>query len=447
MNTIFAFLLALAILIIVHELGHFLMARWCGVKVLRFSIGFGKPLWIGRWGKDQTEWVVAAIPLGGYVKMLDEQEAQQPIAENELSRAFNRQPVLKRIAIVIAGPFANFVLALIFYFVINLIGFQAPEARVARISENNQTAHTAIPNGSLIQKINGRSVHSWNDVQSWLAEAAADRDPAVLELLTPDQRLYTVSLSTRSVVLDENQADAATQLGLHLAEQAPLFGAIVSGSPAQESDLRPGDKVLSVNNEPIDSVAQLLELIRSSATQPLDIQIMRDKQKMVRRVIPHGEKDAHGEIIGKIGASIIPQYSSILIRYNLIEAMRQAGIQLIQMGWFNLRMLGKILSGQLSLKNLSGPLTIADYAGQTAQRGWVQYINFLALISLSLGILNLFPVPLLDGGHLLYYLAEIALGRPLSIRVQEAGQRVGLALLLLLMSIALFNDITRFLHK
>lgn len=446
MNTVFAFLFALALLVVVHELGHFWVARLCGVKVLRFSVGFGKPLLIKRLGADQTEWVVSLIPLGGYVKMLDERETEVAIPAEELPRAFNRQPVTKRIAIVVAGPLANFLLALVLYAAINWIGFNAPEPRMDAPIEQSQAAQLIEADtltGALLQSINGRSVRSWDDVQARLTEAAADQLDASIVLLSSQQQSIQVILHTEAVVLDENQPDAATQLGLRPAQGAPMIGTVLADSPAQASGLQAGDRIVRVNGAAIHSASQLLQQIRNSAGQVLNLDVLRGQKTVAYRVTPQAQNDAEGHVIGKIGASIAPQYRFIQIRYGMLESIALAGQQLKNLAWFNLRMLWKVLSGNLSLKSLSGPLTIADYAGRTAQMGWIPYVNFLALISLSLGVLNLLPVPLLDGGHLLYYLAEIILGRELSPRAQEIGQRIGLGLLLLLMSVALFNDVAR----
>lgn len=449
MNTILAFLFAIAILVVVHEFGHYWVARRCGVKVLRFSVGFGKPLFVKRLGADQTEWVLSLIPLGGYVKMLDERETEIPIAPEELPRAFNRQPVAKRIAIVAAGPLANFLLALLFYAMINWVGFQAPEPRMNMPLEHSPVAlqmGAEDVTGAMVQLINERSVRSWDDVQAYLAEAAADQMPVTIQLITRQQKEIRIVVPTTTVVLDETQPDAATQLGLRPAQEVPVIMAVEPNGPAYTCGMQVGDRVLRANGVPLSSAEQLRKIIESSAGKNLQFELLREKESAICQVMPRVQQDAAGNEIGKIGVAIPPQYRLITIRYGLTDAFVHAAKQLKQMTWFSLRMLWKMVTGSLSLSHLSGPITIADYAGKTAEIGWVAYVNFLALISLSLGVLNLLPVPMLDGGHLLYYLAEIIRGRELSLRVQEIGQRIGLALLLMLMSVALLNDVLRLMR-
>jgi len=446
MTTVFAFLFVIAVLIVVHELGHYAVARWCGVKVLRFSVGFGKVLWSRRSGPDQTEWVLSAVPLGGYVKMLDERETQQPISTEDLPRAFNRQPVGKRAAIVVAGPLANFLLAIAVYWVINLTGITAPAARLSAPPVNTLAAQAGITGGESIQSVNQHAVRSWNDVNWLITLAAAEGQPVALKLHGPEGGDRIVTLMTHTTTVDESRLNAAQQLGLELAQAPPYLGAIVSGGAAQQAGLHTGDIVLSINGEKIYSARELLDRIRNNPDKPLKFELERDRIVVNAIVTPRRETNARGETIGRIGAEVAAQFELLQVRYGLLDGLAQAIGYTWQTSVFNLRMLGKLVTGQLSLKNLSGPITIADYAGQTARLGWIQFFSFLAVISISLGVLNLLPIPVLDGGHLLYYLAEISLGRPLSGQAQEIGQWIGIAILLMLMSVALFNDVIRLIH-
>ncbi|TAK91992.1 MAG: RIP metalloprotease RseP [Burkholderiaceae bacterium] len=449
MTTLFAFLFVIAVLIVVHELGHYWVARWCGVKVLRFSVGFGKPLWIKRLGPDQTEWVLSLIPLGGYVKMLDEREAETPIAANELPRAFNRQPVFKRILIVVAGPMANFLLAIAVYWTINLVGITAPPARLAQPAAASIAAQAGVTSGDVIAAINGQTVHSWNDVGWLLTLAAADHDPVMLTLRRGSEQRQ-VELPTQSTHLDETSLNVASQLGLNVAELAPVVGSVIANQPAQQAGLLEGDRILAVGDAPVETVRQLIELIRQHPDQALSFAVQRGDESFALNITPQAEQQpmpgGATQTVGKIGAGLAAQYDLELVRFGITDGVVQAVQRTWQTATFNLHMLGKLVRGQLSLSNLSGPVTIADYAGQAVKLGWIQYFALIAAISISLGVLNLLPIPTLDGGHLLYYLAEISLRKPLPQQVQEIGQRVGIALLLMLMSVALFNDIVRLIR-
>ncbi len=449
MTTLFAFLFVLAMLIVVHELGHYWVARWCGVKVLRFSIGFGKPLWIKRLGPDRTEWVLSLIPLGGYVKMLDERETEQPITPDEMPRAFNRQPVAKRALIVLAGPAANFLLAITVYWVTNVMGITAPPARLAQPDAQSLAAQAGIEGDETIVAINDDPVRSWNDV-IWYLTLAGSAHEAVELKLQNGTGVRQIVLSTQTTKLDEAHLSIASQLGLEVSQLAPLVGFVKPDSPAQRAGLQEGDLILAVGETSMRSPRQLVELIRRSPGLSLHLIVQRGADSFALDVTPVAEQETQQnqsvETVGKIGLQPRPQYDLREVRYGLLDGGWQAVQRTWQTSFFNLRMLGQLVSGQLSLKNLSGPVTIADYAGQSARLGLGQLFAFLAVISISLGVLNLLPIPTLDGGHLLYYLAEISFGKPLPLRVQEIGQRVGIAVLLMLMTVALFNDIARLIN-
>ena len=445
--TLAAFVLALGALVIVHEFGHYLVARLCGVKVLRFSIGFGIPLWKKRFGRDQTEWVVAAVPLGGYVKMLDEREGE--VAAQELGRAFNRQSVWRRYAVVIAGPLANFLFAILLYWLLFMHG--VPEARpiVDRPQANTPAASAGFETGETIRAINGAPVASWQEVRWRMMQLALERQQARVEVLNRNNQLNWRTLDLSSFDAEQLEGDTLGLIGLRLfrPEIKPVIGQIVAGGVAEQAGLQAGDQILAANGKPIASWNELVQLVRSHPGSELRLSYQRGKERRELALIPESVLQS-GSAVGRIGAGAqLDQQAQdeliTVVRYGVASALAKATQKTWDMSVFSLKMLGRMLVGQVSWKNLSGPVTIADYAGQSAQLGLVSYLSFLALISISLGVLNLLPIPLLDGGHLMYYTIEILKGSPVSDRMMEIGQKLGLTLLLVLMAFAFYNDINR----
>ena len=447
LHTIAAFVFALGALIMVHECGHFAVARLCGVKVLRFSIGFGLPLWKKRLGPDQTEWVLAAVPLGGYVKMLDEREGEVP--PNELQRAFNRQSVWRRYAIVIAGPATNFLFAILLYWLLFMNGVQEARPVVALPPPHTPAASAGFEPGETIRAINGEPVNSWQDVRWRMLQLALERAQVRVEVLNRSNQLNWRTLDLSPFDAEQLEGDTLALIGLKLyrPEVSPVIGRVVPGAVAEQSGLQAGDRILEVNGAPIASWDQLVELVRSNPGRELRLAYLRGGERHELTLMPESVQQ-NGSTTGRIGAAaqLDPQAMDKLVtivRYDSASALAKA----VQKTWdtsaFSLRMLGRMLIGQVSWKNLSGPVTIADYAGQSAQLGLVSYLSFLALISISLGVLNLLPIPLLDGGHLMYYTIEIFKGSPVSDRIMEIGQKLGLSLLLILMAFAFYNDINR----
>ncbi|HYT85067.1 MAG TPA: RIP metalloprotease RseP [Burkholderiales bacterium] len=444
-----AFVVALGVLIVIHEYGHYLVARLCGVKVLRFSVGFGRPLWKVRRGRDQTEWVIAALPLGGYVKMLDEHEG--PVAPEELHRAFNRQSVWRRIAVVVAGPAANFLLAIAFYWALFVGGVQEAKPVLAAPEPGTVAEASGIARGETILKINGEPVASWQQVRWQLLQLAVERQPARLEVIDAKQRLTWRTLDLSRFDLEGFDSDPLARLGLRLnrPDVAPIIGTVVPGSVAEAGGLRAGDRVISIDGGAILVWEDVVKAVRAHPAETLQLQILREGNRIEIRLRPEAVQQ-NGERFGRIGAA--PQVDAGAMK-DLVATVRYAPwpalVLAFERTWetsvFSLKMLGKMAIGEVSWKNLSGPVTIADYAGQSAQLGIGAYVAFLALISISLGVLNLLPIPLLDGGHLLYYLVEIFKGSPLSERAMELGQRLGLTLLLSLMAFAFYNDLNRLL--
>ena len=444
-----AFVVALGVLIVIHEYGHYLVARLCGIKVLRFSVGFGRPLWKVRRGRDQTEWVIAALPLGGYVKMLDEHEG--PVAPEELHRAFNRQSVWRRIAVVVAGPAANFLLAIAFYWALFVGGVQEAKPVLAAPEAGTVAEASGIARGETILKINGEAVASWQQVRWQLLQLAVERQPARLEVIDAKQRLTWRTLDLSRFDLEGFDSDPLARLGLRLnrPDVAPIIGTVVPGSVAEAGGLRAGDRVISIDGGAILVWEDVVKAVRAHPAETLQLQILREGNRIEIRLRPEAVQQ-NGERFGRIGAA--PQVDAGAMK-DLVATVRYAPwpalVLAFERTWetsaFSLKMLGKMAIGEVSWKNLSGPVTIADYAGQSAQLGIGAYVAFLALISISLGVLNLLPIPLLDGGHLLYYLVEIFKGSPLSERAMELGQRLGLTLLLSLMAFAFYNDLNRLL--
>ncbi len=443
LHTVLWFLIAIGVLVVVHEFGHYLAARWAGVKVLRFSVGFGKPLLVRRVGRDQTEWVLAALPFGGYVKMLDEREGEVPAAEAH--RSFNRATVWRRIGIVAAGPAANFLLAIVFYWALFMHGLPALKPMIGEPPAGTVAAQAGLVAGDEIRRVNGNDTPSFQDLRLNLLRAGVAGDTIKLELA--DGR--RVQFKAPPLETENLERDTLQPLGIVRfdPEIAPVIGKLLPDGAAARAGFQAGDRLITVNGQKLANWQDWVQLVRQHPAKPLHIEYERQGQFQTLTVVPEAVDEA-GQRVGKIGAA--PQVDeSVLaalmteVRYNPIEALWQGTVKTWDMSLFTLEMMGRMVTGQVSWKNLSGPLTIADYAGQSASLGWISFVGFLALVSVSLGVLNLLPVPLLDGGHLMYYVAEVFTGRPVSERTMEIGARIGMTLLLLLMSFALFNDLQR----
>ncbi|MDT3707679.1 MAG: RIP metalloprotease RseP [Thiobacillus sp.] len=447
LHTALWFLVAISILVVVHELGHYLAARLAGVKVLRFSLGFGQPLLSRRFGRDQTEWALAALPFGGYVKMLDEREGEVPAAEAH--RSFNHATVWRRIGIVVAGPAANFLLAILFYWALLIHGLPALKPMIGEPPAGTPAAHAGLVAGDEIRRVNGIETQSFQDLRLNLLRASVARDALTLELA--DGR--RVQLDASKIETENLERDILRPLGIvhYDPEMEPVIGKVLPDGAAARAGLQPGDRLVAANGQALASWQDWVETVRRNPLKPLRIEYERQGQHGGLTLSPDAVTEA-GERIGRVGAS--PQVDEVAlarlmteVRYGPFEAFWQGAVRTWDMSLFTLEMMGRMAVGQVSWTNLSGPLTIADYAGQSASLGWVSFIGFLALVSVSLGVLNLLPIPLLDGGHLMYYVAEALTGRPVSERTMEIGSRIGMALLLLLMSFALFNDLRRLLGE
>jgi regulator of sigma E protease len=443
--TIAAFILTLGVLIVVHEYGHYWVARLCGVKVLRFSVGFGRPLLRRVRGPDRTEWVVAAIPLGGYVRMLDERDTDGgPIPPADLPRAFNRQPVAKRVAIVLAGPVANLLLAIAVYWGLNVVGVMEPPARIAQPAGETPAARAGLQQGDVVIAVDRKPVRTWNELSWLILQGAVERRELELDVRRGggDRQL---ALDLSRLTKAELEGNPLARIGLNLSAGPPRLGNIVENSPAARAGLVPDDRVMAVDGQAIGSARDLIDVIRASPERPLSFVVTRNGERDTIDVVPARVVDEKGVQIGRIGAEVGDQAELIRVRYGPLESVGLAVERTWDMIVFSLRMLGQMITGQASLKNLSGPVTIADYAGKTASLGIASYLSFLALVSISLGVLNLLPIPMLDGGHLLYYFIEILKGSPPADWLVEWGQRAGIVVLVMLTSLALFNDLSRLL--
>jgi regulator of sigma E protease len=448
-QTIIAFIVALGVLIVVHEYGHYIVARLCRVKVLRFSVGFGRALVTWRLGPDRTEWTIAAIPFGGYVKMLDEREGE--VAPQDLPRAFNRQSVWKRFAIVVAGPLFNFAFAVLVY--AGLFMYGLPEARpiLAEPPAGTVAAQAGLRAGDTVRAIDNDAITTWQELRWRVLQAALQREAVKIETQNERGHLSTSTLDLRAFPANDVESDALERVGLRLY-RPPLpavLGQIVAGGAAEKAGLAAGDRVVSADGAPIETWEAFVNVIRSRPAAPLKLAVERAGTTRTVEVVPDAV-NAGTSRIGRIGAG--PRQPEgyadkllIRVQHGPIEALARGVAKTWDIAIFSLKMLGKMLVGEISWRHLSGPVTIADFAGQSAQMGWISYVTFLALISISLGVLNLLPIPLLDGGHLMYYAIEIVKGKPVSERFMELGQRVGLALLLVMMAFAFYNDLNRLL--
>ena len=452
MITLAAFILTLGVLIVVHEYGHYRVAVACGVKVLRFSVGFGRVLWRRQATPQSTEFVLSMLPLGGYVRMLDEREG--PVAPHELDRAFNRKSLWQRTAIVSAGPIANLLLAVLLYAGAHWVGMDEPKALMAAPAAGSLAERAGMRAGDWAQAWSDDGTQ-WDDLRSmgdlrWqVTQAVLGARP--LHLMVTDAQGHgqrRVQLDLDTLGAREVDAQLMKRIGLGAPFSEPVLGETKPGGPAAKAGLRAGDRVLSIDGQAIVESTRIRELIRASGAdgtaRPMQWRIERNGQALDIAVTPNIATD--GTLtVGRIEAYPGQPPQMVKVSYGAVEGLTRAVTRTWEMSTLTLKMLGKMLIGEASLKNLSGPLTIADYAGHSVQLGLAYYLGFLAVVSVSLGVLNLLPLPMLDGGHLMYYLFEGLTGRPVSDLWLERLQRGGVAIMLMMMSLALFNDMARLL--
>lgn len=438
--TLLAFALALGLLITFHELGHYWVARRCGVHVVRFSVGFGKVV-MRRTDRHGTEWALSAIPLGGYVKMQDDPPPHASPAQ--IAQSFNHKTLRQRTAIVAAGPIANLVLAALLYTGLNLAGNQEPAAILAQPPAATAAAQAGFQAGDQITAVAGKVVQSWGEVRWHLLDllTSGGNVDIQVETATGALRHYTLNLNAGDITPD--QADLMAEAGLVLATPRPKVSQVISGGAGQSAGLQEGDVITAIGDMQNPSASQVVTQIQQHAGQNLPLSLLRQDAPMSVMLTPTAEADKDGNTVGRIGVMLAADFPMVMVRYGPIDSFWRGTTRTAETAWFSLKMMGRMVTGNVSLRNVSGPVTIADYAGQTARIGLAAYISFLALISVSIGVLNLLPIPMLDGGHLMFYIMEAIRGKPVPDSWLANGQRIGLALLAALMALAFFNDFTR----
>ena len=448
--SVIAFLVAVSILVSFHEFGHYLAARRLNVKVLKFSIGFGKPLWSRVSGADRTEYVLASVPLGGYVKMLDEREA--PVQESEAGRAFNRQPVGSRMVIVAAGPLFNFLLAIIAYWFMFMLGVTGPRPLVGMVDSGSIAAAAQLRAGDEIVRVDGHATPTWQEASTSLLKGALASGVVSLDLKREGKVMSArLDLSDTAHLLSEG--DLLDKLGIAPARphDDPIVGGLLPGDPAERAGVRSGDRILSVDGNPMPTWTAFARYVRTHPGQTLNLHVERDHHE-VDISLTSVTANENGQTIGRVGAYGYqdPQAADddaaefyATVRYNPLAALGNATTETWKISALTLKVLGKLVIGEASVRNISGPITIAKVAGASAAAGLPAFLGMLAFFSISIGILNLLPIPVLDGGHLLFYLVEAIKGGPVPEAVLLAGQRIGFAVLAVLITLALYNDITR----
>ena len=449
LQTILAFLVALGSLVIIHELGHYSVARLCGVKVLRFSVGMGKVIFSRRFGPDQTEWAISLLPLGGYVKMLDAREQDiKTMSAADLKREFTHQSVWRRMAIVAAGPIANFLLAILLFAGLYIHGIPEPTPKLRSVAEQSVSYQAGLRGGELVTAVNGEPIQIWSDLRWKLMEAALEKGSVTLDVQHPNAGptggniLDTVTLPLNSISAKDLEGDFLGKLGISLARPKAVLGKVIPDGPAMKAGLREGDLITSVNGVAVSDGLALVEKVRSSPGKKLTIAGVRSGQAFQLEVTPISQ-ESKGETFGLIKVEVPLMPEMIVASSTPLAAVAKGAEKTWDSSVLTLKMLGKMLVGQVSWKNITGPITIADYAGQTARVGAISYLSFIAFISISLGVMNLLPIPVLDGGLLLYYSVEVLTGRPVPERFGEIAQRAGIGILMTLMAVAMFNDIVR----
>jgi len=444
--SIVSFILVLGILVTVHEFGHFWVARKCGVKVLRFSVGFGKPLFKFKRENDPTEYVIAGIPLGGYVKMLDENEGT--VDDNEKKLAFNNKPLFSKFLIVLAGPVFNLVFAFLVFWLILTVGEEGLRPVVGELDKTGVAIHSGIEVGDEIVAINDRPVTIWRVAVGLMASEMLDSGFVDLTVAKAGGQLKNIQFNFDPDDLPE-PSDIVNRIGIYplIPTLKPMIGKVVSGEPGDLAGFEHGDLILSANNKEIDSWRNWVDLTRSSPNVSMPILVLRNNEKLELTVTPK-EIIENDVAIGRIGVSPLVDddlSKSFYATYSLsgFSAVTEAAVQTYSYSMLTVKLIGRMLIGEASVENLSGPISLAQYAGKTATIGLIPFLKFLAFVSVSLGVMNLLPIPMLDGGHLFFYLIEAIKGKPVSEKAQGLFMRVGMFILLCMMVLAVFIDIGR----
>mgnify|MGYP000007609656 FL=1 len=440
-----SFIVAISLLVAIHEFGHYIVGRWAGMKVLRFSIGFGTPIWSRRAGKDDTEYCIASIPLGGYVRFLDSREG--PVPPEDEGRAFNQRPIPQRIAVLFAGPLFNFLFAIVAYWALFMPGVMVLQPAIGDVEPGSYADRAGLQFGDKIMAVDGKQVGDWESALVAILDSmvATGQVPLSLEDQNGGQRRAVLDVGSDAARLTEPGL-LFDGLGFDIWQPPAVIGSLTAGLPAEEAGLDIGDRITSIDGERIASWSDLLATVQARPGQAVSVDYVRNGYPASVDLTLGEEVDGE-QRRGLIGIGIANSWEDyyFLRKYSPIESLSAA----IEKTWtstlFTVRMLGRMVTGDVSMKNISGPINIAQFAGESAERGLTYFLGFLAIISISLGVLNLLPIPVLDGGQIVYQVAELLKGSPLTERAQILGQQIGILALLLLMSFAFYNDIARLL--
>lgn len=444
LNMFVWFLLAVGPLIILHELGHYFAARACGVKVVRFSFFMGKILWSRKFGRDQTEWAISAIPIGGYVKMLDDRDpATRATTPEDQKREFTRQNVWKRIAIIGAGPATNFVVAILLLAALFMHGVPELSNRVRLVTPGTLAYQAGVRGGETIVAVNGEAVEAWSEIHMALMRAAMEKQEVRLDLREEGGGANVAIFPAEVMAKAELDGDIGGALGLMVLRKPALVVQAIAGGPADRAGLRAGDQVDAVDGKAVPDSIALTQTIRTSNGKPLVLSVVRAGQAQALTVTPEYDR---AQKAYRIGVQMAPQADMVTVSRAPAQALSKAADATWSQSVMIVKMIGKMFTGEVSVKNLTGPITIADVAEQTAQRGPIEFLKLVAAISIGLGVMNLLPIPVLDGGLLLYYSLEVLTGRALPPRVDQQVRNVGFVLFIMLMSLALYNDVTRLIN-
>lgn len=441
--TLLAFAVAIGLLVCAHEYGHYWVARRCGVHIERFSFGMGKVL-LKRTDKRGCEWALSMWPVGGYVMMRSQVSPDAPQAIKDSS--FESKSLAQRAAITAAGPAASLLLAVVLYALMGIVGTKEPAALVAQPPIHSAAAQAGLEAGDKIVAVDNKKTLSWGQLRWQLLDRMHTGGDADLTVIQPSGLEVNRRIYFEPTPLDPDAQDPLRTAGLSIFMPKPLVRQVVADSAAARAGIQDGDVLLAINNEPIESALQFVQRIQKSADEELQIAVQRQGQTITYpvRVIAH--QDESGKTIGRVGISLGANLEMVTVRYGPVASIEQGFSRTIDTFWLSLKMLGRMVTGEVSVKNISGPVSIADYAGQSARVGLAAYIHFLALISISIGLLNLLPIPMLDGGHLLYYAIEAITGKPVSDQFKQVGQVIGVTLLVALTFLAFFNDLSRLLN-